>query len=340
MKESVLRMLKDNTGRYVSGESISEKLGVSRTAVWKYVTELRNDGYSIDSSPKKGYILKHAADILNAYEISYGLETSRIGRIIKYMDEVDSTNNEAKKMAADGCCDGTVVVAGRQFAGRGRLGRGWDSMNSKGIWMSVVLRPALPPHDIQVITLAASLAVVKAIKSVTGIDTGIKWPNDIILDGRKVCGILTEMSSEMDKINYVILGIGLNVNQDEGDFKGELEERAISLKIHAIKNGHGAFDRSNDALFERSSIIRAVLLELEKLCGKVENGNTDEIITEWKKMSVTLGKQVRIMLKNEECVGIATDITQNGCLVIKCSDGSVREVMSGEVSVRGIMGYV
>lgn len=198
--------------------------------------------------------------------------------------------------------------------------------------MSVVLRPAIAPQDVQILTLAASVAVVDALKHIAKFDAGIKWPNDIIIDRKKVCGILTEMSSEIDRVNYVVLGIGLNVNQEKEDFPEELRNTAISLKAYMAENNMSV---SN---IRRSDIIKNILLELENYYESMTRGNTEEIIRRWRENSVTLGRKVRIIYKNTEYGGIAKDVTDDGRLIVNCFDGITREVSSGEVSVKGIMG--
>jgi len=340
MKERVLQVLKENASEYISGEMLSRQLRVSRTAVWKHINELKREGYAIESSTKKGYRLMPASDILNEYEIRWGLETEIIGRDIRYFDEIDSTNNYAKRIAYEGCNEGTVIVADCQTAGRGRLGRSWLSSAGKGIWMSVVLKPRIPPEDVQIITLAASVAVCRAIAAVTGIHAEIKWPNDVVLGGKKLCGILTEMNTEMEQVNFLVLGIGVNVNHGEEDFPGELRNIATSLRAFARTGYKDTGGKGEETEFSRSRIIRRILLELEDVYNKINDGLTSEIMEEWKKYSATLGRMVRICGRNCEHTGVARDVTLKGRLVVDCTDGITREVVSGEVSVRGLMGYI
>ncbi len=336
MREKVLLKLKENQSNFVSGEKLSECLGVSRTAVWKYVNELRKEGYVIEASPKKGYKLVPPVDLLNGYELGYKLDTDILGRKIHYLRTVDSTNNYAKKLASEGEREGTVVVAETQTAGKGRLGRSWSSAGKKGIWMSLILRPQIPPDVVQIVTLAAAVAVVKAFEKGIGVTAGIKWPNDIILDGKKVCGILTEMSSEMEAVNFVVLGIGVNVNQLQEDFPDEVRSTAVSLRIYRGKHESGEI-----CLLHRSEIIKKILFELEQLYIKINNSDFKGIIESWKRYSVTLGKEVRVILKNSSIYeGTAKDITKDGRLVIDCVDGVTRELLSGEVSVRGLLDYI
>lgn len=332
MKREILLKLKNSPLEYISGEHLSTVLGVSRTAIWKVINELKEEGYVIESSSKKGYRLSLTSDVLNSFEISEELNTKTLGRSVVYLDKIDSTNNYAKKIALEGCEEGTLVVADYQTCGRGRLGRDWNSPHKKGVWMSLVLRPDIPFEEVQIITLAASVAVVQALYDVAQIEAGIKWPNDIIINGKKVCGILVEMNMEIDRINFLVLGIGLNVNQEKVDFSQELLDKAVSLKMHVEKTSN------SQKILKRNEIIAAILLKFEEIYDKVKSGAFEDIISEWKKYSVTLGKEVSITHKNEQYIGIAEDITKDGKLIVKCEDG-IKEVFSGEISVRGLLGY-
>ncbi|MDQ2086377.1 biotin--[acetyl-CoA-carboxylase] ligase [Herbivorax sp. ANBcel31] len=331
MKNRVLERLKQSKEGYISGEQLSESLNVSRTYIWKCIKELREEGYIIKSSSKKGYKLTYTPDIINAWEIMQYRKNGLLGKNAIYFPQIESTNNYAKKIAQEGCEEGTVVIADSQTAGRGRMGREWSSTDKKGILMSVVLKPKVAMEELQIITLAASVAVVEAIKELTGIDFGVKWPNDIILDGKKICGILTEASMEMDRVNFVVLGIGLNVWHKKEDFLDELKEKATSLSIY--------MGQKSDIIIRRSELIKAILIKLEKVYDEINRGCLDSIIQLWKKHSVTLGKEVSILIKGEQHKGIAQDITNQGKLIVKCVDGTRKEVLSGEISVRGLLGY-
>ena len=273
------------------------------------------------------------SDVLNSFEISEELKTKALGRNVVYLDRIDSTNNYAKKIALEGCEEGTLVVADYQTCGRGRLGRDWNSPDKKGVWMSLVLRPDIPFEEVQIITLAASVAVVQALYDIAQIEAGIKWPNDIIIKGKKVCGILVEMNMEIDSINFLVLGIGLNVNQQKDDFSQELLDKAVSLKMHMEET------LNTQKILKRNELIAAILLKFEEIYDKVKSGAFEDIISEWKRYSVTLGKEVNITYKDEQYRGVAEDITKDGKLMVKCEDGTVKEVFSGEISVRGLLGY-
>lgn len=328
MKYKALENLKANKGGFVSGECISTELGVTRTSVWKYINELKDEGYKIKSSSRKGYMLADIPDILNGHEIRYNLNTQILGREVHYLESIDSTNNYAKRIASLGCEDGTLVVADLQTAGRGRLGRTWDSKPGKGIWMSIVLKPLITPAEIQIITLAASVAVVSGLMKTVDIVCGIKWPNDILLEGKKVCGILTEMNSEQDRVNHVVIGIGLNVNNDIEDFHGDLRKNATSLKIYS------EFSGISNKMLRRSDIIKSILEEMEKAYNLIRKGETKNIINKWREYSVILGEEIRVISGNREYTGVAQDITDHGKLVVKDIDGAIYELVSGEVSIR------
>lgn len=331
MKYAIVQLMKEAAPGYVSGEELGRRFHVSRTAVWKYIEELRREGYSIEAVPRKGYKLLASEDRLNAYEIADGLNTSVAGHEVLYLETVDSTNNYARELADGGCVNGLTVIAGQQTAGKGRLGRSWASPGDRGIYLSIVLRPSLAPSETQIFTLAAAVALVNALREATGLKAGIKWPNDVVIDGRKLCGILTEMNSEADRVNYIILGIGINYSHKAEDFPEGLRNRAVSLKM-AIAEGVSA-------PFTKLSIVRSILRELDSVIQIVLSCDNAKILDMWRKYSVTLGRKVGFRLKDTEYTGTAVDITPDGKLSVDCSDGARRDLLSGEVSVNGIYGY-
>lgn len=328
MKEEIIRLLKKNENEFISGEDISSTLGISRAAVWKYMKAIKEDGYNIESVSRKGYKLISSPDLLTFEEISPYLNTSYIGKEIVYFNSIDSTNNEAKKLASSGCSEGIVIISEEQTMGRGRLGRNWVSPKFKGIWMSIVLRPDIDPMNVAKITQVGAAAVLKAIKE-QGINAYIKWPNDIVLNNKKVCGILTEMSGEINNVNYVVMGIGINVNIDKEDFPGEIEEIATSLKIEEGKS------------IERKALVASILNNLEGLYEEfIKNEDIKTSIDICRENSILIGKPVRIINRNDEIQAQALDLSDDGKLIVKYEDGSIHEVISGEVSVRGLYGYV
>lgn len=321
MRSKVLELLRRRSGEFVSGEEISSGLGVSRTAVWKHVKELKQAGYGIEAHSRRGYRLYELPDKLLPQEISIKLKTNILGRKIYYYDSVQSTNNEAKQLAANDCPEGTIVVAETQNAGRGRLARGWFSPWGKGIWMSVVLRPHFSPQEAPKCTLMAAVALNKAIRQVSGIDCGIKWPNDILFQNRKLVGILTEMSAEMDAINYVVLGMGINVNVGKDDFPEEIADIATSVALAAGRH------------IDRIELLTAVLTQLENIYLAIAADGFEGVLNEWRAQSVTLGQAVSVIGQNRKFSGIAVDIDNDGALLVKTGN-NIERVVAGDVSIR------
>ncbi|MGI6065063.1 MAG: biotin--[acetyl-CoA-carboxylase] ligase [Bacillota bacterium] len=319
MKNEVLRLLKQSSG-YLSGEEISSLLGVSRTAVWKHIKTLKAEGYKIDSQTKTGYRLIQVPDCLYPAEVREFLSTRILGGEIFYLPSVSSTNREAREKAENGAQDGAVVLAESQTAGRGRLGREWYSPAQTGLWMSVILRPKIVPADAPKLTLITATAVAEAIIMETGLNPGIKWPNDILLNRKKVCGILTEMKADMDRVHYVVVGMGLNISQEI--FPEDIREIATSLTLEAEKK------------FNRAKIAGAVLNSLEKYYFKWINDGFSAIRNEWKRHSVNLGQKVTVNTLGEVVEGIAEDIDENGLLVVRKIGGSIKKITAGDVTLR------
>ena len=325
MKTELLAALRNSDG-YVSGQELCETLGVSRTAVWKVMQKLKAEGYEIEAVSNKGYRLISSPDVLSAEELESIRKTSWAGQEIVYYDVTDSTNVQAKRIAEEGGVHGTLVVADRQESGKGRRGRGWDSPKNTGIFMTMLLRPTVKPDEASMLTLVAAMAVAKGIRLYTGLPAGVKWPNDIVINGKKVCGILTEMNTEIEYINYVVIGIGINVlNQS---FPDEIKDVATSLLLE------------KGELVKRAGLIEAIWEQFEiyydKFCSK---GNLSEIKEEYNSLLVNLDRQVRVLDPREPYEGTARGITDGGELMVEAEDG-IRLVSSGEVSVRGIYGYV
>ena len=317
MKQRILDILK-NADDFVSGEDISNKTGISRAAVWKHIKSLKNMGYEIDSVTNRGYRLVSSPDLITAEEITQNLNTEFIGRRLFIYDETDSTNERAK---ASGEIEGSVFIAEVQNHGKGSRGRGWVSPRGTGIWHSILLKPDIPPSEVSQITLVAGLAVCRAI----GMGAKIKWPNDIVIGTKKVCGILTEMSAETDMVHYVVCGIGINVNTE--NFDAEIKHRATSMYIE-----------SGDKQI-RNDIIARELNYFEYYYKKFLEGGLGAILDEYTENCVTIGRDVTVIYKKENVTGKAADIDENGALVVETADGTIR-VTSGEVSVRGIYGYI
>lgn len=329
MKNKILEELKANNGQPVSGEEMSRKLGISRTAVWKHIGRLRSEGYNIESQTNSGYRLVGSPDVLTISELEPFLHTGFIGRNIIYLENVDSTNNYAKKAAEAPFKEGTVIIAEEQSLGRGRLGRHWVSPRGKGVWMSIMLKPDILPADAPKLAIVTAYAVANALCSCCSLEARIKWPNDIVAGGRKICGILTEMSAEADEIKYVVIGIGINANIELDDFGPEVSKIATSISIE------------NGSPVSRKVLAASVLDEFEKVYTDfVESGSIGFLLDGYRDKSAVLGKEIRVISKKEEITGLAVDISEQGHLVLRLEDGALREVMSGEVSVRGLYGYI
>lgn len=326
MREKILGLLRGG-GDYISGERMSEAFGVSRSMVWKVIRGLRDEGYVIDSVTSKGYKLVGVPDLVTGEEIRSVLQTKTFGGKIYDYREVDSTNVVAKRKAREGAPEGTVVIADSQTGGKGRLGKVWDSPGGTGVWMSVVVRPEIPPQDVSGITLVAGLAICEAIREVTSLPAYIKWPNDIVVNGKKVCGILTEMSAEIDRVNYVIIGMGINVNTT--DFPEELQKIGTSLNIESGKN------------YKRKDIVAQILIFFETYYDKYKQEKSLEGILEaYKKLCITLKNDVQVINRDDAYWARPLDIDKAGSLIVEREDGSKETITSGEVSVRGIYGYV
>jgi len=321
MRSNILDILRNANGAYVSGEDIARTLNVSRTAVWKHIRELKQAGYAIDSHSRSGYCLMETPDLLLPNEIQNGRKTKVLGKDIQYYKEVISTNNQAKLAAQQDADEGTIIVSESQTSGRGRLARGWYSPAEKGIWFSVILRPHFLPQEAPKCTLMAAVAIAKAIETITELQVGIKWPNDILYNKQKLVGILTEMNAEMDCINYIIIGMGVNVNIQKDEFPVELQQIATSL---AILKGEK---------ISRVKLLNEILFQIETLYNIAQTEGFVKILEEWKKYSVTLGKTVDVIGINDTFAGVAMDIDADGALLVKTEAG-LKRVLAGDVSIR------
>lgn len=328
MKSEIIKLLKSGGGDFISGEDISKALGVTRTAIWKYINSMRNDGYIIESVSNKGYRLVSSPDILTLEELEPYLKTNFIGRNIIHFNSIESTNRIAKDLGDSGVVDGSVVIAEEQTKGRGRLGRSWASPKHKGIWMSIILKPELNPVDAVNLTQTAAAAVVSAAGEL-GIKTFVKWPNDIVIGGKKVCGILTEMNAELTRINYVVVGLGINVNIDEEEFPEEIRATATSLKICA------------NAVINRRELAARILNNFEKLYTKFTcENNIEASINICRENSAIIGEDIYIINRERRVEAHVLDIDSSGRLFVEYPDGTSEHIISGEVSIRGRGKYI
>lgn len=308
------------SGSWVSGEEIASNLGVSRAAVWKQVQALRTKGYQIESSTNKGYRLGANQDVLDHELIRRGLETDFVGKDLRYFREVRSTNETAREIAAD-CVNGTVVLAEVQTKGRGRLSRSWHSP-SGGIWMSLVLKPEIPLAQAYRINMAVSVAIARAMLRLYGIRAGIKWPNDILVNDRKLCGILTEVSAETDRLEYAVVGVGINANVDVKDFAADWNATSLSIEL--------------DSQVSRTKLIQTLLAEIEKAYKQMGSKNT---YLEWRDHSVTLGRRVRVTSSEGDIEGRAVHLSEDGALGIELvGKPGIRWIVAGDcVHLRALL---
>lgn len=320
---TILAALRQGGEAPVSGAELAEQLGLSRAAIWARIEELRKIGYDIQASPHGGYKLRKVPDVLLADDLLALLGSdSLVGRDIRVFQETSSTNEVADKLGRDGVKEGVVVFAESQTKGRGRLGRNWVSPAGKGLWMSVLLRPPLPPQCATQVTVAAAAALHRAIEARAGLKAEIKWPNDILLGGKKVCGILTEMSAETEKIKYIVLGIGLNVNFESADFPPELRATATSLKIEAGKS------------FSRAEIAAGILRALNDTYGAILKGQFEKIADEWESHCATVGREVEIDTGTRVIHGRAEALDSEGALLVRTQHGRLERIIGGDVTLR------
>lgn len=326
MKTEIISKLKETDG-YVSGQQLCELLGVSRTAVWKVIRQLRDEGYQIEAVRNKGYRLLEVADVLTEAECRNRLAGRWLGNPVYCFDEIDSTNNRAKLLAEQEAPEGTLVIAESQTAGRGRRGRSWVSPPGEGLWFSVILRPQIRPAVAPMITLAAALAVAVAIEEVSGLPTRIKWPNDIVISGRKLVGILTELSAEAMEVHYVVVGIGINVNTTQ--FPDEIRQTATSLYLESGKR------------LNRCDIVAAVMKRMEEYYAAYKRTCSLSAMKEaYMERLANRNQEVTVITPQEEWSGLCEGIDEYGRLLVRGKDGNLEKIVSGEVSVRGIYGYV
>lgn len=321
MQKKILDILL-NADDFISGQEISEKLGVSRQAVWKSINALKEKGYEIQSVTNRGYRLVSSPNYLNESSLKSLLHNKIIGKNLIVLDSVNSTNDYLKKLGNEGCENGTVVAAREQTRGKGRLGRTWQSKKDDGIAFSVLLRPNVAPSEVSAITPLAGLAVCKAIREYTKLDCVIKWPNDIIIGRKKLVGILTEMSAEFDAVEYVITGIGINV--DHTSFPEEIAFKATSLLLETGRH------------IDKNEFLACLLEHLENEFVKNNLELTPTALSEYTDLCATVGRSVTFQRGTRRISGMAVGVSEHGELKVMMSDGTISLVNSGEVTVQGI----
>ncbi|MCA1027131.1 biotin--[acetyl-CoA-carboxylase] ligase [Cytobacillus kochii] len=321
IRKKLLNAFTTHQDDYLSGQAIADLLGCSRTAVWKHIENLRKEGFEFEAVRRKGYRIIATPKKVIADEIRYGLKTKILGSHIHYEESVDSTQKVAHQLATDGACEGTIVVAEEQISGRGRMDRKWISPKYTGVWMSVILRPQLPPHRAPQLTLIAAVAVVQAIEEVTGLTAEIKWPNDVLINGKKVTGILTEMQADADRIVSIIMGIGINVNQKLEDYPEEIQPIATSLAIEKKEE------------ISRAQIIQTLLFNLEKLYQLYLQNGFQPIRILWESYAISIGKNIKARTLSGTIAGKAIGITDEGILLLEDEAGVRHQIYSADIDL-------
>lgn len=319
---TILRLFREAGSGFVSGEMISRELHISRTAVWKHINGLRDAGYKVEAIPSRGYHLLSSPDVLSLDEVRHMLPATRIGRQLVCLPETASTNADAFRLAEEGAEEGTVVIADAQSGGKGRRGRVWESPAGVNLYCSVVLRPAIMPHEAPQLTFLSAVAVARAIEGTTALKPEIKWPNDVLIQGRKVAGLLNEMSAETDGINFVILGIGVNLNMTSAQFPREVRTPATSLLLE-----HGR-------PVNRVQFAVAMLAELDRLYADFLRHGFGPVREEWQQRCNANGREVVVSDGGVDTVrGMFHGIDGDGALLVRFPDGMVERILSGDVRV-------
>lgn len=321
IRKKVIDAFTNTEEEYLSGQFLADLIGCSRTAVWKNIEMLRKEGFDFEAVRKKGYKITKTPENLTADEVRFGLKTSFLGRNIHYEESVDSTQRIAHMLAHNEAEEGTVVIANEQISGKGRMGRVWHSPKSTGIWMSIILRPKIPLPKAPQLTLIAAVAVAQAIEETASVLPQIKWPNDILLSGKKVTGILTELQAEADRVNSVIIGIGMNVNQQLGDFPDEIKKIATSLSIETGETQ------------QRATIIQAIFMNLERLYLLYLDKGFYPIKVLWESYATSIGKVITARTMNNTITGTALGISEDGVLLIESEDGQIHHIYSADIEL-------
>lgn len=313
MQERIIHSLRSTEG-YLSGEEISRNLNISRAGIWKYMEDFRRQGYQIDAISRRGYRILSSPDKLLPWEIKFNLGTKVIGQDIVYKETLVSTMDEAVRLGIAGAPEGSVICAETQTQGRGRMGRAWVSVPGKGIYASLLLRPKMPLSQVSQLTLVSAVAIAQALKSVSGLEVKIKWPNDILVGGRKLAGILTELNAEMDRVRFIVVGFGVNVNTEET----QLPAVATSLKVETQKE------------FSRILVFQEILRSFEKWLNIFETQGFVPVRKCWKEFSCTIGQRVKFVEATKDVTGLAFDLGDDGSLLLRQDSGKVVKKYSGD----------
>ncbi len=318
-KEKILDLLRSSRNGFLSGEELGRRTGISRTMVWKHISSLRGQGFAIEAVPSQGYRLTSEPDLLRKRDIASGLKIKVIGRDIQLFATIISTNTSAMELASKGAAEGTVVISEMQTGGKGRLGRKWISPKGN-LYLSIILRPSVPTHKAPLITMAGAVAAASAIRSVCRVAAGIKWPNDILVFDKKVCGLLTEMSAEQDRIRHIVLGLGIDVNMRLDELPPDIRSLTTTLA------------EATGATVDRTALLRQLLRDLDHWYRQFLTQDTS-VLEEWKKLNVTIGRRIMVSSTGEQIEGMAQGIDEDGRLIVKQDNGSTRAVAAGDVTI-------
>lgn len=322
IKDEILKRLLAANGEAVSGQDLADALGVSRTAIWKHMQALQEEGYTFETIKKKGYVLTGAPNSLSPTQIELFLQTEHFGREMHYYDVVDSTQTIAHKLAQEGAPHGTVVIGEEQTAGRGRMARPWESAHGTGIWMTVIVRPDVTPQQASSYTLVVAVAITMAIKTLyKHVEPAIKWPNDLLINGKKCTGILTEMQAEADCVQALLVGIGINANQVASDFSPDIADIATSLRLEA------------DEEINRAALVASILQYLEQFTALYVKEGFASMKALWEQLSCTIGQRIEVTTIRERFEGVASGITNDGVLQLTQDDGMVRIIYAGDIKL-------
>lgn len=320
-KQKLINYLKKAPQQWVSGQQISDRLGITRAAIWKHIQTLKEEGHTILAAPRKGYRLEKAADLLSADDIHACLNTRIMGRDrIICLAQTDSTNSQAKRLAAEGAAEGTVVVAESQTSGRGRRGRSWFSPAGQSIYASIILRPSMAPPQTPQITLMTAVAVARALREATGLNANIKWPNDILIADKKIAGILTEITTDMDAVDYVVVGLGVNVNTAAADLPPDIRPIATSIRIES------------GSRFSRTDLLCSLLRHFESSYDTLKRDGFNPIMAQWRELSDIIGRPVYVDVLDVRHTGIVEAVDDDGVLILKDDNGRLHRIFSGDVT--------
>ncbi|QTM99634.1 biotin--[acetyl-CoA-carboxylase] ligase [Sediminibacillus dalangtanensis] len=318
-RNQLIELLKRSNQSFISGQELSENLGISRTAVWKHMKELEKEGYQVQAVPRKGYRISGQPDKLSASTVKWGLRTRWAGKQLFHYPVVESTQVIGHQLAQKGTEEGTVILADEQTAGKGRMGRRWHSAKTEGIWMSIILRPPILPHKAPQITLLTAVAIAEAIESLTNTTPAIKWPNDIFFHDRKAAGILTEMQAEQDEIQYIVLGIGINVNQSLSDLPEDIQQTATSIK------------QETGIEWELAPLVQQILADFETYYGNYLLNGFAAIKEKWEHYGYKIGEQVHVSASKQEYQAEILGIAEDGALRVRKLDGGDENLYSAEI---------